>query len=54
MRGVESFGMLCSAFDIGWASEPDGLLVDLPANSPLQEGDDCPLDPIQVEKAYVT
>ena len=50
LRGVESFGMLCSAFDIGWASKPDGLLVDLPADGLLQEGDDCPPEPIQVHK----
>ena len=33
VRGVESFGMLCSAKEIGLAEEADGLLV-LPAEAP--------------------
>lgn len=30
IRGVRSFGMLCSAYDLGWTDSPDGLVVDLP------------------------
>jgi tRNA-binding EMAP/Myf-like protein len=30
IRGVKSFGMLCSAYDLGWADSSDGLAVDLP------------------------
>ena len=30
LRGVESLGMLCSAFDLGWLQEPDGVLIELP------------------------
>ena len=36
VRGVESFGMLCSAKELGLAEEADGLLV-LPADAPRGE-----------------
>lgn len=29
LKGVDSHGMLCSAFDIGWAKKADGQLVVL-------------------------
>ena len=31
MRGVKSFGMLCSAHDLGWSAEANGLAVALPS-----------------------
>lgn len=40
LRGVESFGMMCSAAEIGVGSDDDGLLelsTDLPAGTPLQK-----------------
>lgn len=40
VRGVESYGMLCSAFDIGWASAADGVAVELPAS--MEVGAACP------------
>jgi len=43
VRGVESEGMLCSAYDLGWESSPDGTLVQLPAgDGELDVGDECP------------
>ncbi len=36
LRGVESFGMLCSAAELGLAETSDGIL-ELPADSPLGE-----------------
>jgi translation initiation factor 5B len=46
VRGVESAGMLCSAYDIGWVSEPDGVLVQLPGS--FKPGRACPDDPPEV------
>ena len=43
MRGVPSSGMLCSAWDLGWVPEPDGVLVELPLD--LMPGDLCPAEP---------
>ena len=37
LRGVESHGMLCSAFDIGWSNSPDGVLVELPSSVSIGE-----------------
>jgi phenylalanyl-tRNA synthetase beta chain len=34
LRGVESFGMLCSAKELGLGDTPDGI-VELPADAPL-------------------
>ena len=42
VRGVPSSGMLCSAWDLGWVPEPDGVLVELPLD--LMPGDLCPTD----------
>jgi len=46
VRGVDSFGMLCSAHDIGWSDKADGVLVVMPDES--QPGDACPADPPKV------
>ncbi|DBA78850.1 TPA: hypothetical protein ACH3X1_008737 [Trebouxia sp. C0004] len=43
VRGVDSFGMLCSAHDIGWSDKAEGILVVMPDES--QPGDACPADP---------
>ncbi|GAB4816828.1 hypothetical protein N2152v2_003874 [Parachlorella kessleri] len=43
LRGVDSFGMLCSAHDAGWVSEPDGVLVELPEDAEV--GEPCPQKP---------
>ncbi|KAK9830542.1 hypothetical protein WJX72_012372 [[Myrmecia] bisecta] len=40
LRGVDSFGMLCSAFETGWADEPDGVLIEMPEDA--QAGEDVP------------
>jgi tRNA-binding EMAP/Myf-like protein len=42
LRGVKSFGMLCSALDLGWADAADGLAVDLPDSLTLSKGDPAP------------
>ncbi len=46
VRGVDSFGMLCSAHDIGWSDKADGVLIVMPDES--QPGDACPADPPKV------
>ena len=46
VRGVDSFGMLCSAHDIGWSEEADGKLVVMPDDA--QPGDPCPAQPPKV------
>ena len=46
VRGVDSFGMLCSAHDIGWSTEADGKLVVMPDDA--QPGDPCPAGPPKV------
>ncbi|GIL53237.1 hypothetical protein Vafri_8897 [Volvox africanus] len=43
LKGVESFGMLCSAYDIGWISVPDNVLVILPDDAEV--GSPCPQQP---------
>ena len=48
VRGVASFGMLCSALDLGWISEADGVLVELPDNAVV--GEACPLTPFKVRQ----
>lgn len=30
MRGVKSFGMICSAYDLGWMDEANGFAIELP------------------------
>ena len=49
LRGVESAGMLCSAHECGWASEPDGVLVVMPEDAEV--GEECPEEPPQVSSA---
>jgi translation initiation factor 5B len=44
LRGVDSHGMLCSAYDIGWTEEADGVLVQMPEGD-FEPGDECPEDP---------
>jgi hypothetical protein len=46
LRGVDSFGMLCSAYDIGWVPEPDGVLAELPDDADV--GEECPEEPPEV------
>lgn len=46
LRGVESSGMLCSAFDVGWSSSPDGVLIELPESA--TEGDKISREPMKV------
>lgn len=46
MMGVDSAGMLCSAYDIGWISEPDNKLVVMPDDADV--GQPCPADPPKV------
>lgn len=46
VRGVDSFGMLCSAHDIGWSDKADGVLVVMPDET--QPGDACPADPPKI------
>ena len=48
VRGIDSSGMLCSAFDLGWVDEADGVLVELPAHAAL--GDECPSTPMEVRQ----
>lgn len=43
VRGVESCGMLCSAYDLGWSSAADGAAVELPGSAVA--GDACPEQP---------
>ena len=43
VRGVKSFGMLCSAHDLGWSAEANGLAVTLPDSTrPGQALGDAP------------
>lgn len=42
MRGMDSYGMLCSAYDAGWVDEPDGVLLELPEDAEV--GDAVPID----------
>lgn len=46
MMGVDSAGMLCSAYDVGWISEPDNKLLIMPDDSDV--GQPCPKDPPKV------
>lgn len=52
LRGVESFGMICSASELGLAEESDGIL-ELPSDAPLGEAFDVymnlPDDIIEVD-----
>ncbi len=43
VKGVDSCGMLCSAADIGWTQQADGVLVVMPADSRV--GDPAPSEP---------
>ncbi len=49
LKGVDSFGMLCSAYDIGWAAEADGVLAVLPDDAEV--GAPCPPQPPKVGAA---
>jgi len=51
VRGVDSFGMLCSAHDIGWSDKADGVLVVMPDET--QPGDACPADPPKVITTFL-
>lgn len=46
IRGVTSHGMLCSAHDLGWLPEPDGVLAELPDHA--SPGNICPATPMKV------
>lgn len=46
VRGIESSGMLCSAYDVGWVGVADGVLLELP--STFSPGAVCPSSPAQV------
>ena len=46
VRGIDSFGMLCSAHDIGWSAEADGVLIIMPDDA--QPGNPCPDEAPQV------
>ena len=46
VRGVNSSGMLCSAFDLGWVAEADGVLVELPEHASI--GKPCPSTAMKV------
>lgn len=52
VRGVDSFGMLCSAHDIGWSNKADGVLVVMPDDA--QPGDACPAEPPKVVSMHLT
>ena len=52
VRGVDSFGMLCSAHDIGWSHKADGVLVIMPDDA--QPGDACPAHPPKVCSIHLT
>ena len=43
VRGVESYGMLCSAYDMGWSCTADGAAVELPGSAVA--GAACPEQP---------
>jgi hypothetical protein len=42
LKGVDSFGMLCSAHDCGWTDEPDNVLIRLRDEDGLSVGDEAP------------
>ena len=46
VRGVDSDGMLCSAYGLGWAEEEDSVLVELPSDAVV--GSACSSTPLQV------
>jgi tRNA-binding EMAP/Myf-like protein len=46
VRGVDSSGMICSAYDLGWAEEPDGTPAFVPKSAPL--GSPYPDEPFEV------
>ena len=50
LKGVDSFGMLCSAHDIGWSKEADGKLVVLPED--VKVGAPCPDKPPKVRLGW--
>ena len=52
VRGVDSFGMLCSAHDIGWSDEADGILVEVPSSA--EPGEPCPTEAPVVSKHLLT
>lgn len=48
MRGVDSSGMICSAYDLGWAEEPDGTPSFVPKSATL--GSPYPDEPFEVRR----
>lgn len=46
VRGVDSSGMICSAYDLGWAEEPDGTPAFVPRSAAL--GSPYPDEPFEV------
>ena len=46
VRGVDSSGMICSAYDLGWAEDPDGAPAFVPQSAPL--GSSYPDEPFPV------
>lgn len=49
VRGVKSAGMLCSAHDLGWISEEDHVLTELPVSARL--GQPLPTEPLEVRQS---
>ncbi len=47
VRGVKSFGMICSAYDLGWMEEANGFAVELPQG--MQPGDALEGTPLKVQ-----
>lgn len=48
VKSVESCGMLCSAYDVGWVDQPDGVLIQLPDS--FQPGNPYPTKPPNVSQ----
>ena len=46
LKGVDSWGMLCSAYDCGWVPAPDDQLLVLPED--MEVGQPCPATPPKV------
>jgi tRNA-binding EMAP/Myf-like protein len=54
VRGVKSFGMICSAHDLGWMEEANGFAVELPQE--MEPGDALEGSPPKVQSpcSFVT